>query len=102
MVVVPGSPQSSQCLWVVTPQSVVKMFKIQNLCLYSTRRYFGRAGADNAIHFALGTFQIFFSPTQISSFFLSIFNRTQNVPHSDEKSICNIGRIIWVRCTLTD
>ena len=64
--------------------------------------FFGRVGADNAIHFALVTFQIIFSPIKILYFkntFAYSSNKTPNATHSDEKSLWNIGRIICVMCT---
>ena len=45
---------------------------------------FGRVRADNAIHFALGAFQILFPPTNLfdlKEMFIKLANRTSNLPH---------------------
>ena len=70
------------------------------LSLYSTRDLytymslippdvFWSRWADNAIHFALGIFQIIVSPTKISSFFKKTFAYSlcmiPNIPYCDQK-----------------
>ena len=62
----------------------------------------GRVGTDNAIYFALGTFQRFFSPIRIYNFFFNFaysLNMTPDLSLCDEKSMWNIGRTICVGCT---
>ena len=55
--------------WVLFGPVTVGVLNPLNL-YYSTRRFLhGRVGADNAAHFALGTFQIFFSPQHFFLFF---------------------------------
>ena len=57
------------------------------------RVLFCRVGADNVIHFALGTVQIVFNPKMHS---ISKFPQSLETEHLEIKSIWNIGRVICV------